>query len=206
MNLHAELMQLIFNFSDLSTKFLLRIAYPKLFAIGYVDVPDLCKYAAEFGHLDLLIWANQNKFIMNKNLMEVATDNGRTNIVKWLLTNTKFEFPSGRNYTRQYVRYFNLADFAAAHNDLELLKMTNSGFSRDCLNHAASNGNIKMLKWLFKKNCTGSEYTSACAARNGHLEAMIYLEEICGFDYKVRKFAKEHNQLEILNWLDNNGY
>ena|SRR5437868_12044941 len=68
--------------------------------------------------------------------------------------------------------------------------------------HAATYGNLKILKWALKNGCKLDDNTFACAIRNGSLDILrwLYANEPRGGSFECF-YAKKYDQRHILKWL-----
>jgi hypothetical protein len=85
-------------------------------------------------------------------------------------------------------------------------------YKNDCsinefsFNEAAHYGNLENMKWLLNIGCTWSEYTFAEAARFGNLENMQWLlENGCNWDISTFLYATFKGNLDNMQWLLENG-
>ncbi len=74
---------------------------------------------------------------------------------------------------------------------------------RDILNAAASYGRLDILEWAHQRGYSHacSKATSACAAKQGQLRALIWLHDHgCELSSEVCDNAAKHGHLNILQW------
>jgi hypothetical protein len=72
--------------------------------------------------------------------------------------------------------------------------------------HAASHGNLGVLKYLHSINCPWNATTCDDAARNGHLDALKWVRKMeCPWDEMTCAFAAEGGHLDVLVWAVDNG-
>ncbi len=128
---------------------------------------DINNIAASNGWLDLLKWAAE-KYPNNKYRLScttIAISNNHIDIIKWLY-HSKFINDS-------------LINYAAFCGHLQIVKWFWHYFGPDCniliCENAATNGDIKIIKWLRRKGCPWNHSTSETAAFYGHLELLEWL-------------------------------
>ena len=78
--------------------------------------------------------------------------------------------------------------------------------AKNVCNYAASQGNVRLLKWARENNLDWSTLTCCRAAENGHLPALKYLHENgCPWDSGACNSAAAKGQLPALQYLHENG-
>jgi hypothetical protein len=71
------------------------------------------------------------------------------------------------------------------------------------IDRAASDGHLKIVKWLYKNKIKCTPSTIICAARNGHLDIVKWLHpysDKVSLDRTI-KAAEESQQFEIMRWF-----
>lgn len=159
-----------------------------------IDVSNICfSYLSEDEHLYInKKWDQFDK----KKLLEIASENGWIDLLKWALDN-------------EYIIW----------NDVIYLHIIQSGqlkllkwiwvykephlYTKQCLCvHATKNNNLEILKWLHLQGCEISLWTYACAARKGNLEILKWLDEQnCPWDERAYSFAFEEKQLAAMEYI-----
>ena len=178
--------QLIFNESDECMKIILGLAYPEIFK---VDTKNLCFYAAAYGYLDILIWAN-------------ADVQQKYNIPKSWRERNNYNFSWNCSITVVAARYGHLDILIwTKDQDYELVK---NGFS--VMSTAAKGDHFHVLKWLAENGCQLFTCISEYAATNGNLEILKWCEDnnklLKDFCYN----AAGSGHLEVLKWAKSRGY
>ena len=71
---------------------------------------------------------------------------------------------------------------------------------------AAKNGHLEVLIWLRDNNCPWNEYACTFAAASGHLEVLIWLHtNNCPLNKsECVKYATQNNHQHITDWLNAN--
>jgi len=166
-------------------------------------------YAVGHNHLDIVKWAYENKYPINGyNLCDVAAENGRLEILKWIRENISDQ-----------VDYTNVCRYGARHlNILKYLSECGEKIGDDICNYicetAARYGNLDLLKWIVdeKKLVYNNMMETICYAaveddENNKSKKILKWMKSKGykFDKYVCKFAAFHSNTKILKWLKNNG-
>nr|XP_012563390.1 unnamed protein product [Hydra vulgaris] len=91
--------------------------------------------------------------------------------------------------------------------ELELKRLDRYKGTEDSINWAASNGHLKVIKYLHSKGYRGTENAINWAALNGHLKVLEYLHELRyrGTENAIN-WAAENGHLEVLKYLHSLGY
>lgn len=127
---------------------------------------------AEYGYLDLLIWAHTNNFLcQHERICEMAAFNGHLEILKWV-------YSKGIKITHW------VASSAAKKGHLEILKWLKLNYCHIdsfLYANAAINNHLEILKWARENNCPwNSIYRNALDAvliSNGNTEIIKWVEE-----------------------------
>ena len=176
--------------------------------------------AAQFGHLELVRWLIQEQgFAMDKGVMAMAARGGNLELVRWLrgegcpwdAETCKWAVFGGHLETLRWARE-NGCDWseetcrdAAEYGHKELVRwlIQEQGFAmdRNVMSHAASSGNLELVKWLRSEGCPWDAWTCRRAAQNGHLETLRWARENgCEWDAYCRERAAEE-----LGYTDDHG-
>ncbi len=100
--------------------------------------------------------------------------------------------------------YFKIHDLCCVKYLMEIKRCKVDSFSIDC---AAGNGYIETIKYLESKGYKGTDEAINYAARNGHIETIKYLESkgYKGNEWAIN-LAAENGQIETIKYLESQGY
>ena len=161
----------------------------------------LCEAAAQGGHLDVLIWAKENDFLISTCVCENAAYYGHYDVLKWVLKNgCPVDVHTCENI--------------AARGDLEMLCWA---IENDCpLNTyvtaigAATFGKLNIVQYIHNNYLDASLLadTTICehAAKNGHLETLIWCRKNgYAWDDNTYTAALTNDHWSVLIWCVENG-
>jgi hypothetical protein len=162
-------------------------------------LPDDAFQIAAFGSCtDTLAWLKQRGLAPPADLMHYAAYNGHWHILQYL-HNEGVEWISEACAT------------AARFGSLALLKqLREHGCPRDSDEMtvlAAWSGSVPLLKWFKERGIVFTETTMSCAVCRGHIAAVEYLHftEHWPWSTTTCMLAALHDQLDLLNWLQQHG-
>ena len=160
-----------------------------------------CRNAAAKGHLELLIWAIENGCDYdNDDMFYYAIKNNHFEIFKFLC---KCKYQPRDNF------YF--CGFAAANNNLEMLKLARENgyvWSPDTCCNAANNNNFEIIKWARENGCPwGSIDNFYLSITTKNYEMVKWIKENGGpINYYMCNTVSENRDLEMLKWARENGF
>jgi hypothetical protein len=91
---------------------------------------------------------------------------------------------------------------------INIIIMNPTNFCGECKNatDAAKNGHLECLVYAHTNGCPWDELTCAKAAENGHLECLVYAHENgCPWDKWTCTYAADNGHLECLMYAEENG-
>lgn len=170
--------------------------------------------AAEYGHMNILIWIHQEEEDKCRHnghaICNYAARGGQMEIIQWGLQNG---YRLDTYILTGYGVYLSIFASAAEGGKLEILKWLCQQYKQDnikdidiCL-YAARKGHLEILKWLYIYENNDNNYNiimiSNMAAKNGHLHILkwCYYSEFEGYS-SICASAAEGNHLNILQWLN----
>ncbi|KAI9905965.1 hypothetical protein PsorP6_014381 [Peronosclerospora sorghi] len=142
--------------------------------------------AAEFGHLDILRWLNENRREgCTTDAMDMAACNGHLEIVQWLHENTREGCTT------------NAIDFAAHNGHLEVVKWLHfnreEGATHYAIDNAATHGHLDVIQWLFANRQEGCSQSALLNAINaGHDHVAKWLVSNCKSNYSGKTSFIDH--------------
>ena len=141
------------------------------------DLDNICRKAAEKGHLQCLIWAHKNEYSWDEDTCACAAQNGHLDCLIW-----------------------------ARHNGCSASHATEGcPWNEDTCGYAATKS-LKCLMWARKNGCPWDEGTCAWAADKGHLDCLMWARRNgCPWDWRICTYATISRHLEILIWARKNG-
>ncbi len=186
------------------------------------DTSNIIKYAAKYGHLEVIQFAFANNYnmsiygnIIGSILVNEANDwisvkcyddhpahiyaakYGHVEILQWAKDNEMTE-------------KFNLCNIAAAYGHLNMLQWArNNGYEWyvDVCHHAAENGHLDILQWARANGCPWDSWTSVCAAECGQLDILQWvLANGCEYNSLAFIRAEYGPYSDVIQWLLDNGY
>lgn len=150
--------------------------------------------ASKNGHLDVVKFLYDKGANYTNDAIDLASSRGHLDVVKFLL-NVGSEFTYA-------------IDYACENGHLEVVKYLHSIGGKVCgpsaMDSAAENGHIEVVKYLDSIGCDFYNTTVYYATENGHLEVVKFLYTLNPEYYYqgwVMKIAREHNRIEIVDWL-----
>ncbi len=156
---------------------------------------NFCTSAAKYGKLNILKWAYENGFVLNKMVCNYAAKNGNLEILNWAHEhNCEWDF---------WVCYF-----AAESGNLEILKWARENgcfWNNSICTVAARKGHFDILKWAINNGCPYNKNDCLNAAESGKND--LYFNYIrtnqkkTGKDYdEIIQFVNvyEHNPITIM--------
>ncbi len=157
----------------------------------------VCEMAAQYGHLDVIIWA-QEFGMFTRRICSIAATFGHLNIIKWAKSD---------GYTWDE----NVCENAALNGHLNILKWARENgcdLNPDICSKAALNGHLNILKWARENGCNWNSAICTNAALNGRLEILKWaIANGCDLEIGIcTTGALLYGHLNILNWLKENGY
>lgn len=135
--------------------------------------------AAKFGHLDILQWVQEVFGIDNYEvgICSSAAEGGHLEILEWMLQNEKDS------------------------------KIKNNWRNNGICDNAAIKGYLDIINWAVYHECKVSEWTFRRAAKNGHLDILIWGNmNKYNFGDDICYYSFIYNNEEILKWLKINGH
>lgn len=151
----------------------------------------------KFGHLRLVMWAREKKYLSDFDSCDIAAENGQLRVLMWLRQHKV----SPCDYKTCFI--------AARNGHLKVLKWlrkNNCSWNEWTIINAAINGYLKIVKWARENGCPWSELTCAEAAKNGQLEVLKWLHKNgCPWSEVTCAEAASQGHLEVLKWLHENG-
>lgn len=154
-------------------------------------------YAADGGHLEILIWLwEKGSTECSTDAMDAAAINGHLDVLKWLHSHTT------TGCTHQAM------DGAATIGNFEVLKWLHfnrlEGCTTEAMDFAAGNGFLEIVQWLHENRTEGCTVTAMdTAGEEGHLDVIQWLHanrsEGCSPDAIVE--ASRRGNLEVVRWL-----
>lgn len=186
---------------------------------------SIVEYIAEKGRIKILKWIKEN--IRNASFRyaaNYAAENGKLRTLKWLYKHDYSQCDmSGINYTVKNQQFEVIKwihentnrrgssysfDFAAKNNDLPMLKFLHqydySGLF--AIIHAAENGNLSIVKWLFRHEETScTDIAISNAAANGHLHIVKWFYKNNQRRYRDWILADviKNGHIEMAEWIYN---
>ena len=212
-----ELLSLILQFLDISSKFSLNMTYKVLIHLFHVkeSLYDIRIDAILNNHTKLFKWLdllnNDCTDDTKHELCIVAAKSDNIEILKYVLNN---QTPSS------YEQFQNILLGSATGGSLEITKWLDSNRSRydgskaidsyDVCIKAAENGHLTLLKWLIDNGYLNLTFLNATISnstiKNGHFDIVRYLHENgCHWNEWSCTIAAENGHLEILKYLHKNG-
>ena len=170
-----------------------------------VDWVRVFNKAARGGHLHVLEWIFEEKYIYMSGIYKCAVEGGHVNVLQWA-RKKRIWSDNGRDDCDYSLSY--IAAREGDHATLEWLRNNDFDWERDTCSGAASGGHLETLKWLRAEGCEWGSSVYTCAAENGNLPILKWASEnglttentdVCAY------FAKEGN-LEMLQWARANGF
>lgn len=165
----------------------------------------LCKYAAKYGHLEIMKWARQQQCQWSSRVLIAAIRSGNLRTVIWL-RNQSPPCPGWQS------AYCCLA--AVEERNIYMIKYLRSlcppcEWNESCCRAASRNGDIAMIIWLRSQTppCPFDEMTAMYAAAQGNIEMLVtlrrHLRPPCPWDSAVFRAAvsQARIRIELLEWL-----
>lgn len=151
-----------------------------LHANGVICTENTVASAVRNGNLEVVKWlhsrfviGHNDKKNFNRELFELAADEGHLMVVEWLFENGYYWF--------DHHAYGGVMDRAAAHGNLEIVKWLHENLQEGCtwnaMDWAAMKGHLNVVKWLHEHRSEGCSRAMDYAANNGHLEVLKFLHE-----------------------------
>jgi len=138
---------------------------------------DACRYAAYYGHLNIVEWLASG-ITPRMDVAVAAARGGHLHILEWW-----------------HDRYRDTAD--------EVNPLWEPSVARG----AARVGRIDMLEWLCARGCPLYEGVCDAAARGGHLDTLQWLHEHgCPRNDEICIAAAKGGNVAVLEWIHNNGF
>jgi len=179
--------------------------------------------AAENGHVEVLKYLYRCGYRLTPSTCANAARCGQLEVVKYLYEMDRTFFWNRiewnrMDYDREYETYkemgVEICSIAAANGHLEVLRFLHEHkypWDATVCAKAAAGGHLDILKYLHENKCPsqlhGDEEACIYAARNGHLEVLKYLRDTgCPCGKRTHEAAVEEDQIEILQYLQNNGF
>lgn len=153
----------------------------KPFQIKFIWRYDLCYKAAEHGQMELLQWALNENFCIDKTDKRVCL----------------YAIGSG-----------NLDAFYWAKDNGFLWHMNNLSQCQEAAHIAAEKGQLEILQWLHELGCDfSSERFCTAAAKSGHLDVVRWLPSV-GCDWKDSTFAwaVKGDHVKVVKYMIDNGF
>lgn len=171
--------------------------------------------AAGGGHIPVLKWLCSVGFDLNPAMRNVAAGNGYIHVLEWL---DEMGCPSSRHEYK----------FAARYGHIGVIKwLIDKGrlLDRDYVCwHAASGGQLELLKWLHSDGYPCNESVCEAAVESGHFDVLKWLFEVgcpCNLEYcativvapllwrwlskRDKSLINTNNSLKILEYLHSEG-
>lgn len=161
--------------------------------------------AAAQGHLDIIIWLNENIVLPNGNDVHSAAtikgvnsaaENGHLQVVKWLYANYSI------------CCTINGINGAARNGHLHILEWLHqnksTGWTINAMDIAAGSGHLDVVKWLHRNRTEGcSQRAMHWAARSGHLSVVkwLYKHKVKRYSCRTPLSAIHSGNLGMLEWM-----
>jgi hypothetical protein len=155
----------------------------------------ICLISAGHGHLNILKWAQENGYVVNKRVCAYAALDGHLEILKWL-----------RDSGYAWDEF--ICPRAASRGHLHVLKWAreNGCLWGDTCFQAAQAGKLDILKWARENGCPWNAGVCSCATQAGHLEILKWARANgCPWDknycIKISIFSNSPEHKAILDWI-----
>ena len=180
--------------------------------------------AAEYGHLEVLIWADTKGYTFDEFISISAVIGGQIRVLEWLAVEGHlWRDPTlcyraarrGDLSTLQWLRLHNCpwdentCIEAAGYGHLPVLKWAKENkcpCGVSVCSQAAVKGKIEIIKWLRQNNCPWDEETCVSAARGNQLKTLQWVRQNgCPWNEKACRHAALLGNIRVLKWLRLNG-
>jgi hypothetical protein len=176
--------------------------------VSYIDKNALyafsftCK-AARGGHLDVLEWIFEEKYIYMSEVYKCAVEGGHVNVLQWARKKRIWLYNHDDEHSLSYIAA-NRGDRAT----LEWLRDNDFEWGMDTCTGAASGGHLETLKWLRAEGCEWGSGVYTCAVQNGHLPILKWASEngLSTENTDVCAYCAQQGNLEMLQWARANGF
>ncbi len=157
----------------------------------------ICEIAAQYGHLNIIIWAQKYGVYM-RNVCSIAAKFGHLNIIKW-----------AKNYGHDWQDF--VCENAALNGHLDILiwaRENGCDWDSKTCRKASLHGHLNVLIWARENGCDWDSSVCNNAVVNGHLEIVKWaLKNGCELDVEVfAAGALMYGHFDILIWAKENGY
>ena len=132
---------------------------------------NICNIAAENGWLDLLMWAYDKGYRVDKWTCTYAALNGHLNILKFI-------YEKEKNFNMKQMQ---LCTYAAGNGHLETLKWLRSiGCEWDIYTsyNAAHGGHVEVFKWIYENGCEIDIDACVYASNGKYTEIVEFIDKL----------------------------
>ncbi len=164
---------------------------------------NTCNFAAKGGYLDVLVWAYEHGCTLEPKAAAMrAVEGDHVKVLEWLEA-LKDDFQYDKTFNPQDSTYACEAARSGSLYVLGWLAMKRSPtafFVKELFWHAATNGHLHVMKWLFEAKCPWEESTCAAGAYGG-LEGLKWLRiRGCPWDRETCYASARNGRLDVLQW------
>ena len=154
---------------------------------GHLEEEYVCEFAAQGGHLEVLMWARANDCPWDEGTCWKAAEHGHLEVLQWAREN-------GCSWNWETCAH------AAKGGHLEVLQWARANgcpWNSTTCAYAAKGGHLETLKWARENGCPWDEWTCAYAAGGGHIELLRWARENgCPWTERTRRFAASKGYVE----------
>jgi len=167
-----------------------------------------CFIAAEFGHLQIIKYAEERGFPLNECHCMEAVMSGQLECLKYLINYVCFCLSDEVHHCN--IRE-DICDLAAKNDHIHILQYLHfeKGFEWDeyVMTSAAGHGHIDCLRFLHENNCSWDEFTCVGAIEGGYVDCLQYaIENGCPYrDAELCAMAAEFGSSSCLQYLYKKG-